>query len=464
MEGFVGRRKELDTLERCFALSGNRCCAIYGRRRIGKTALVSRFVEDKRHFWFTASDTGLSDNISRFRHAVRGTDPEPPEDIFGIFECLRRMIEKENIVLVIDEFPDLVSASPMVASLMQEFVDRHLQGTGSFLIVLGSSISAMKSEILDGKKPLFGRFGCLMELKPMPYTDCRLLVPDMSDRDAMSLFCIFGGIPLYYLSLTGRTFHECLVRDLLNSDSLFGSEADAVMLRELTPISPYKNILSAISHGSTTQNEISGRTGIPQSTLSGHLSRLMALGLVSADTPVLGKAKRPVYRISDRLLDWHFSVLGRYGVSAHTDDLESLAESLDGEISTFLGRGFEYACREYVERRYTCLEIGGWWGRVGDEDTDIDVVAVARMDGAKTAVMGECKFRRKETTYAALESLRRRADAVGTQLSIRLMLFSASGFSESLLEAEEDGQAELVDLRRMFSIGQIDEPSLSEKS
>ena len=57
-------------------------------------------------------------------------------DDCGIFECLRRMIEKENIVLVIDEFPDLVSASPMVASLMQEFVDRHLQGTGSFLIVL----------------------------------------------------------------------------------------------------------------------------------------------------------------------------------------------------------------------------------------------------------------------------------------------------------------------------------------
>lgn len=453
MREFVGRKRELETLERYYSSSGNRCCAIYGRRRIGKTALVSRFVEDKKHFWFTASDTGLSDNISRFGHEVRKVMSEdPPEDVFGIFSALERMIDSGPLVIVMDEFPDLVSASPIVASLMQEFIDRRLQRTESYLIVLGSSISAMKSEILDERKPLFGRFGCLMELKPLPYTDCRKLVPDMSDEDAMSLFCIFGGIPLYYISVTGRTFHECLVLDLLNADSLFGTEADAVILRELTPISPYKSILSAISRGATTQNEIVGRTGIPQSTISGYLSRLEIIGLVSADKPVFGGSRRPVYRISDRLLDWHFSVLGRYGASARTEDLEALAESLKEEISAFLGRGFEHACREYVARRFTCLELGSWWGRADGEDTDIDVAAIARIDGSKTAIMGECKFRNKETTYATLESLRKRASAVGTPLSIHLMLFSRSGFSESLMDAEEDGQVELIGLDRMLSI------------
>ena len=225
-----------------------------------------------------------------------------------------------------------------------------------------------------------------------------------------------------------------------------------MILRELTPISPYKSILSAISRGATTQNEIVGRTGIPQSTISGYLSRLEIIGLVSADKPVFGGSRRPVYRISDRLLDWYFSVLGRYGASARTEDLEALAESLKEEISAFLGRGFEHACREYVARRFTCLELGSWWGRTDGEDTDIDVAAIARIDGSKTAIMGECKFRNKETTYATLESLRKRASAVGTPLSIHLMLFSRSGFSESLMDAEEDGQVELIGLDRMLSI------------
>ena len=94
-------------------------------------------MEDKKHFWFTASDTGLSDNISRFGHEVRKVMSEdPPEDVFGIFSALERMIDSGPLVIVLDEFPELVSASPIVASLMQEFIDRRLQKTESYLIVL----------------------------------------------------------------------------------------------------------------------------------------------------------------------------------------------------------------------------------------------------------------------------------------------------------------------------------------
>lgn len=469
---FIGRKEELDSLERAYGSSGNRCCAIYGRRRIGKTSLVSEFVKGKESLFFYATDKGEEANLELFRAVMdeAGHGTEDVRDMPSFFGVLSRIMEERSgIVVVIDEFPDLVKSSPTAMTSTQMLIDLHLKGTRSFLVVLGSSVSAMKTEVLGKDKPLFGRFGRVMEIGPLSVRECREMVPGMPLEDAMDLYCILGGVPAYYEALTGKTFRECLTRDILAPNTMFGNEAEFIVLRELTPYDTYSSILGAVASGCVTSGLIQGRTGLDQSTCSRCLTNLLLVGFVEKDVPMLGTDRRTDrYRISDRFLDWHFSIAERYSRLIESMGPDSASERLDPEIRTFMGRGFEAACRDYVKHACVCSDIGRWWGRVDGEDVDIDIVAVIEEDGASKVLLAECKYRRRRTSYGAFAALKERGMHVRTRLTPVYAVFSRSGFSDDLKEAEEDGLVTLVGLDGIYGVdasppGSSHRPSLRSR-
>lgn len=453
MVRFVGRESELDTLERIYASSNNRCCAIYGRRRVGKTALVNEFAKDKRSIRFLATDASEKDNLDLFLAELSdfGIDISGISDFHGFFKALEGICAQRS-VLIFDEFPYLIASAPRIEAMMQRFIDETMSSTDSFLILLGSSIGAMKECVLSDDKPLFGRFGSAIELMPMSVNEARLLMPRMSDVDFLSLYCILGGIPAYYLALTGGSFKECLAKDLFNPNSMFGREAESMILRELAPYGGYVKVLRAIASGRTDEKRIVERTGLSQPSCSRYLENLVFMGLVVADTPMYNTNRRTVvYRIADRFLDWHYAVMERNMSRIESLGPEKAVEALDEEISGFMGRGFEAICADYVRRTFVCREVGRWWGSVGDGTADIDVVASIDDGGANKVLMAECKFRRKRTNYDALELLMERSRFVSTHESRVFMIASLSGFSESLIEAGADGKVQLVGPKELLA-------------
>lgn len=68
---FVGREKELTSLTEHYQTNKFQFAVIYGRRRIGKTALINKFVQDKKVIYFTAIEENANDNLQRFSKAIR---------------------------------------------------------------------------------------------------------------------------------------------------------------------------------------------------------------------------------------------------------------------------------------------------------------------------------------------------------------------------------------------------------
>lgn len=459
MESFVGREKELEWLDRLFSTPGPATCAIYGRRRVGKTALLTHFCRNKHVFFFTAAQGATKeDTLRNFTETMglfAGRDVERAETFSGALRVLRELIGDRKTVMVIDEFPYLSQSVPGAASDLQTFIDRGMDGTNLFLIVCGSSISSMRSELDDKEKPLMGRFMNRTELKPLPFAECRKFHQNLSDADNMALYMILGGIPAYHRMTAGRTFREAVTEGFLSGFPYLSEEALSTVYRELSPAEDMIRILDAVAGGAVVQKEIAEKAGISQPQCSIYLSSMEFLSIIEKDVPMADSPKRPVYRISDRLLSFYFSLIRRRPALAGGTDPETAYERIEHIIGSHLGHEFEKVCRDYLASQVPCVKIGRWWGRIGDDDMDIDIVAVATDGRMDCSVFAECKYSKWETDKGVLEKLRYCSEYVKGMMNRRYVLFSKSGFDKDLLDRAAAEGVTLVTVEQMYS-GTVD--------
>ena len=67
---FIGRENELNTLNRLYNSDKFEFAVIYGRRRVGKTALINEFVNDKDNIFFTGVETNAKQNLDNFSSCI----------------------------------------------------------------------------------------------------------------------------------------------------------------------------------------------------------------------------------------------------------------------------------------------------------------------------------------------------------------------------------------------------------
>jgi len=459
MNSLIGREKELEWLEGLFSKSGPGTCAIYGRRRVGKTALLTQFCRDKHAFFFTASQGATKEdtlrNFTETMSLFAGRDTLASETFSGALRTFRELIGGRKTVMVIDEFPYLTQSVPGAASDLQAFIDRGMENTNLFLIVCGSSISSMKSELNDKEKPLMGRFMNRTELKPLPFVECRKFHKDISDTENMALYMMLGGIPAYHIMTEGKTFREAVTDGFLGAFPQLSEEAVSIIYRELSQSDDVIKILDAVAGGAVVQKEIAEKTGISQPQCSNHLNSMEFLGILERETPMADSPKRPVYHISDSLLSFYFSLIRRRLALTGGADPDVAYERLEHTIDSHLGHEFERVCRNYLASQIPCLSIGRWWGRIGDEDMDIDIVAIVTDGKTDCSLFAECKYSKWETEKSVLEKLRYRSEYVRGLMNRRYVLFSKSGFDRGLTDYAEAEGVTLVTVEQMYN-GAVD--------
>lgn len=461
---FIGRRKELQRLETLYVSDDASTCAIYGRRRVGKTALIREFCKDKCHMFLTSTGItpesmmhNLSEQLSRFKGETVTVN-----DAFELVESMRSSLDREGIVLIIDEFPYLAKFFPDVVPLLQGFIDHDLKDNRAMLILCGSSMSAMIEYLNDGDSPLFMRFPIQMKISPMGYPEARLLHPGYSEEDRIRAYCIAGGIPLYHQLLDGESLKGKVDETLLSESGLLGAEAKSVFSLELKPWDAYARVLAGIGERGAEIGDIIDRSGLSKTYCMKLMNDMLALGVVE-EVDRYGGVRRRTYVVSDGLLSFY------YGVVVRNEGIISLNpngsyDALKQQIDTFYGHRFEQVCKQYIVGTRTCRWIGRWWGTVpvrrngvllkGDdgkqitESTDVDIVAISVDGPNEKLVLCECKF---TTGLIGEEELRDLTDRGETMRkgdrNKRYILFARSGFTRGLEELiEENGTAELVDL------------------
>lgn len=449
---FVGRKEELAFLEELYSRETFVTCALTGRRRIGKTALLEEFCRDKRSLFFRFRRTSLSANLSHISRVVAASADLPEEqygDVEGALDSVRRMCADGRTVVVFDEYPFLSEISPSISSDFQHFVDM-LRGTLAMVVFCGSSVSAMRSEFMEMSSPLYGRMLARYTLGPLSYRECREFHPRMDEMDALRTYLTVGGVPQYHRILAEPTYRECVAMHFLRLGSELCEESETVISCELSPVGKHVAIVDALAEGRRDLKRISEWTGYPKSTCSRMLDDLETIGVVDRIRPMaMGKRDRP-YDIADSLVAFSYAVIRRHpDLGMHSDTLGAY-DAIRGEVSSFLGHRFERFCADYIRENYITLDIGKWWGRIDGEDTDVDVVAKVTEDDIRYDLYCECKFRGRPATFAAYEELRGKVSFINRDRgppNCRYVIFSASGFSESLLEAgDTDPELILVDL------------------
>ena len=176
---FRGRRAELKILDKKFKQNGFIMTVLYGRRRIGKTMLVNKFMHEQncKSISFTSVERGETELLSLMTEAVlTSLSPELLGSIsFNSFETLFEFIGKqaknERIIFFIDEYPYLAKQCPYIQSVLQKIIDTQWKSTKLFFILCGSLVSFMKDEVLAESAPLHGRSNLELKLKPFKYLE-----------------------------------------------------------------------------------------------------------------------------------------------------------------------------------------------------------------------------------------------------------------------------------------------------
>ena len=203
---FIGRERELTALQNQYNSSKFEFTVIYGRRRVGKTAIINEFVKDKDVIYFTGVESNEKQNLENFSQSIMSYKSDLPQgseftSFQDALEFVFKLAQEKRIVLVIDEYPYVAKASKSLASTLQLMIDKHKDASKLFLILCGSSMSYMEDHVLAYKAPLYGRRTAQLKVQPFEFMEACKHFPKFAAEDKAIAYGIVGGTPQYLLQL-----------------------------------------------------------------------------------------------------------------------------------------------------------------------------------------------------------------------------------------------------------------------
>lgn len=464
MRIFVDCEAELQSLEREYAREGSSFVVVYGRRRVGKTELISRFIRNRRSLYYLATEEPELQNLESFQsvaadflqsdllHAARISRWE------DVFREIARTCgpTDERAVIVIDEFQYLGRANPAYPSIFQRIWDTMLKDANVMLVLCGSLISLMRDQVLSEESPLYGRRTAQVRMGQIPFSRYREFLLGRSTRELVERYAVTGGVPKYIeLFEDEKDVYSAISANVLDRSGFLYDEPNFLLQREVPDVGTYFALIRAIAGGAHRPSEISRSFGIKQTSLNKYLKTLIDLDVLERQVPVTesnpDKSKKSLYRIKDNfLLFWFRFVLPNlsYLETGRTAVVEKRIREhfIDGHVAYV----YEDVCRERLweladsgELGFVPERVGRWWS--GSDE--IDVVGLSASEGR--AVWGECKFWKDPVGANVLRALEEKAARVPWERDRRtdaFALFSASGFTDELREiAAVRGDVVLVD-------------------
>lgn len=384
---FVNREKELKTLREKLRSKHFELYIIYGRRRIGKTALSLESVRNKNFIYYLATE---EDNLRKFKAVASKNFPQLKYiqlDWEALFNFLK------NKIIIIDEFPNLIKENPKIVSLFQRIVDTILKNSHTKLILLGSSISLMESKVLSYQAPLFGRKTGGMKLKPLKIFQIKDFFPQASKEELVEIYGFADGIP-FYLDKIKYPFWKWLGKELKSLDTFLKTEIDFLMKYEFKDTSTYKKILEAIALGNTKLGEIKNYIGLKGADITPYLKNLMETEFIEKRTPILEsiKSRKGRYYLKDNFLRFWFRFI--YPNLTFIEEGIFSAGEIKKEYNQYLGYVFEKISMDFlIEKRkylpFEFIKIGKQWGKEKGISYEIDIVAT----GKNEIGFFECKWK-----------------------------------------------------------------------
>ena len=448
MELFIDREQEMATLESEYKRTGSSLVIVYGRRRVGKTTLITEFIKNKNALFFLASQESETQNRNIFKDkAAEFIDSDllrnaNVSDWDTIFKAIADTEFESKPIVIIDEFQYIGKSNEAFPSIFQRIWDGILKDKSIMIILCGSLITMMEEQTLKYTSPLYGRRTAQIRLKQIPFSCYKHFFPNKNHRDLVELYSVTGGVPKYI-----ESFHDeediylAIKKNILNPSGYLYDEPHFLLQQEVTEIGSYFSLIRTIAAGNSKLSAIASSLELPQTRLTKYLKTLIDLDILEREVPITEenpeKSKRGLYRIKDNYIKFWFAFIYPNLSFLESDNAQIVMNKIKKSfISNQVSFVYEDVCRQKMWE----MNADGAWsfnfskiGRYWDNKTEIDIAALDP-DG-KNLVLGECKYWREEVGINVLTELEEKAKSVSWNRESRhtwFVLFSAGGFTDEL--------------------------------
>lgn len=454
---FIGREREVAALDRLYESNKLEFAVIYGRRRVGKTALINHFIDNKEAIYFMGVESNEKQNLENFSKSIieysSGIEAETSFLSFqAALEYVFKLAEKKRFILAIDEYPYVARSSKSLASTLQLLIDKYKDTSKLMLILCGSSMSYMEDEVLAYKSPLYGRRTAQMKIFPFSFDEACRYLKNYSDEDKALAYGIVGGTPQYLLQMDDRLSIEDNIKNTyLNPISFLYEEPTNLLKQEVREPAIYTAIITAIAVGASRMSDISNKVGEDSNICANYLKSLINLGIVKKETPYGEKTSRKsIYSIEDNMFRFWYRFVPNNNSVIMRGAADIVYRRIEPQLSEYMGAVFEEICKQYLWKLLLdgnspveFSELGRWWGNdpIEKKQTEIDIMGE---QDKQTALFGECKWTNEKVDLGVLETLIKRSKLF-SYINVHLFLFSRSGFTKGCIDkANELGNVSLV--------------------
>lgn len=377
---------------------------LYGRRRVGKTALLRHWAAQASlpaTYWAAEKEpAGLQRR--KLLAALLGLAPHQAplfDSWVETWDAVAEWVGEQRRILILDEIPYAAEADPAFLSALQHAWDQHFQRSNLIIVLCGSQVHTMET-LMAYQSPLFGRMTGQWHLQPLAFPALREFFPGWSAEERVAGYALVGGVPAYLEWLDpNRTLTNNLREVMLAPGSMFIAEPTFLLYDEVRKPSIYLGVIKAIGLGAHTLEEISRASLVGKTHLSNYLTRLQELRLVERRLPATiplnarHKSRMGRYHLRDPYFRFYFRFLAPFHDTLTFDPERVLARIKEG-LRAFVGQtAFEDLAREWTIQQgrdgnlpFVPEAVGSHWSAA----TQVDVVALNWHE--KNILLGECKW------------------------------------------------------------------------
>lgn len=454
---FVGREKELNTLNNLYKTNKFQFVVLYGRRRIGKTELIKKFIKDKDAIYFVGIESNEKQNLLNLSKSIFSFENESLissnfDNFQNALEYVFNLSKKKRIILAIDEYPYFARLSKNIPSTIQYLIDKYKDESNLMLILSGSSMSYMEDEVLAYKSPLYGRRTAQIKLQPFNFFECAKYLKSFNDEEKAIIYGMLGGTPHYLMQIDNNLSLEDNIKKIfLNTDSFIFEEPINLLKQEVREPNIYNAIINAIALGASKLTEISTKISETTSSTATYIKNLINLGILIKENPYGDESsKKAIYLISDNMFRfWYRFVLPNVSL-INLGAIDIVYESIKNDLSLYMGQIFEDICIQYLYEELLLgntplifKSLGRWWGndKFYKKEAEIDIMGES---DSKNALFAECKWTNGNVSMDTLNLLIHRSELFNYKNKY-LYIFSKTGFDEEcILKAKESNNIKLI--------------------
>lgn len=456
---FIGREKELAILEEEYSGEHSFIVTI-GRRRVGKTRLLTEFSKNKNALYFLATQSDDNSNLEDFSIALSEYSGKTYgkftrwQDAFKAFA----EIDTDKKILIIDEFQYLCISNPAFPSILQSVWDQILSNGDVMLIICGSYISMMEKQLYRNR-PLYGRATSVLRVHPLPFS----VTVGKNFKNSVKEYAVHGGVPKYMQLLEGsRSLREGVQSRIFRSSSVLFDEPYFLLTDEVQDPYRYISVMKAVAAGNRRLSSISSAMEAKGSEITPYISRLIEIKMLKRDVPVTEyspeTSKMGRYSLGDNFLAFWFRFVFPHLSGLSSEDTESTLKDFDEHfVEDRVSFVFEDICREQTwklknELGFSPDRVGSFWNK----NIEIDVVAVN--DKEKKIFVAECKFKeRSKVDMHILNELKKKCSRVREFEGYEIIygLFSVSGFDDKIVECAKHNEVILINEGKVLTSGSV---------